>query len=450
MIVRNESKWLGDCLESVAGCADELVVVDTGSTDDTVELARRAGATVEVQPWADDFAAPRNRALELAHSDWVLQLDADERLAPGAAPALKAALEQGGFECGLLRLHNAADPAAGAAEVLSGARRLGVPVWLPRVFRRDASLRWQGVVHENVDAWLALQPHAPRALEVDVLHLGAAPAVKAERHKSDRNIRLLTARCAAEPLDAMALGYLALELIDRGDFDASAAVVAEGWALRAGFASGRSLLRLAAARALLALRARDAAQLLDTARVATAHDGPHPDLAFLEGRGHELAAELETGEAVGAALQAAIGCYRRALELASRGDWRLSFQGASPQACSLRCATALTALGDVAGAEAMLGPGPLPPEGVALVAELLLARGRPADALARLEPLMVQGHGRDAWLLAAAAAHRLGAVDDARLLFSRAGGSQPLWAWHRRELGRALARVLGGADAGYA
>ena len=82
MIVRNEERFLDDCLASIAGQVDEIVLVDTGSTDLTLEIAGRYGARIIEYPWSDDFSAARNHALDHASSDWILYIDADERLGP--------------------------------------------------------------------------------------------------------------------------------------------------------------------------------------------------------------------------------------------------------------------------------------------------------------------------------------------------------------------------------
>jgi glycosyltransferase involved in cell wall biosynthesis len=82
MIVRDEAAQLRDCLESVADFVDEMVVLDTGSADDSVAIAEDCGAVVHHLAWPGDFAPARNRALELVSGDWVLVLDADERLLP--------------------------------------------------------------------------------------------------------------------------------------------------------------------------------------------------------------------------------------------------------------------------------------------------------------------------------------------------------------------------------
>jgi Glycosyl transferase family 2 len=91
VIARDEEERLPGCLASIAFC-DELIVVDSGSTDSTVELARRAGAHVVEQPWLG-FASQRNVALDHAEGDWVLEVDADERVSPALATEILGFLE---------------------------------------------------------------------------------------------------------------------------------------------------------------------------------------------------------------------------------------------------------------------------------------------------------------------------------------------------------------------
>src|ERR1700675_1152507 len=92
LIVRDEAVMLGDCLRSLCGFADEVVVVDTGSTDGTRELAAGLGARVVTFPWRGDFAAARNEALRHARGRWILYVDADERVAPVAVAEREALL----------------------------------------------------------------------------------------------------------------------------------------------------------------------------------------------------------------------------------------------------------------------------------------------------------------------------------------------------------------------
>src|SRR6185369_15137649 len=111
-IVKDETARLAACLESVSGTVDEIVIVDTGSTDDTVELARARGARVVSWAWRDDFAAARNESLRHARGDWVLVLDADERLALGA-PTVRgsvAATGADGLDCRLVSVLPPGEP----------------------------------------------------------------------------------------------------------------------------------------------------------------------------------------------------------------------------------------------------------------------------------------------------------------------------------------------------
>ena len=85
MIVRNESATLKRCLDSIRTMVDSLIVVDTGSTDNTVQIALAAGAKVACFPWIDDFAAARNIALAMTNADWNVILDADESIVEGGS-----------------------------------------------------------------------------------------------------------------------------------------------------------------------------------------------------------------------------------------------------------------------------------------------------------------------------------------------------------------------------
>src|SRR5229473_1042408 len=80
LMVRNEEESLPGCLQSVAGAANEIIVVDTGSTDRTKEVAANFGAKVFDFPWVDDFAAARNECIRHATGDWIFWMDADERM----------------------------------------------------------------------------------------------------------------------------------------------------------------------------------------------------------------------------------------------------------------------------------------------------------------------------------------------------------------------------------
>ena len=94
MIVKDEAEFIEGAVKSVEDIADEIIVVDTGSTDSTVSLARAAGARVEFFKWTGDFSEARNVSVEYATSDWILILDADERLTSASKTSLRAVLEE--------------------------------------------------------------------------------------------------------------------------------------------------------------------------------------------------------------------------------------------------------------------------------------------------------------------------------------------------------------------
>lgn len=147
ILTYNEARHIGDCIKSALDAADEVVVIDAGSTDDTVALAKAAGARVVHQPMKNGFAAQRNFALTQTTAGWVFYLDADERV------TTKLAME-------LVKMKKA--PANGTAyaverrNIAFGQRvSHGVlrPDWVARLFPRQA-VQWEGKVHERpVGSW---------------------------------------------------------------------------------------------------------------------------------------------------------------------------------------------------------------------------------------------------------------------------------------------------------
>jgi tetratricopeptide (TPR) repeat protein len=228
LIVRDEATMLPGCLESLQGVADEVVVVDTGSRDRTVEIARSYGARVLHHPWQDDFAAPRNAAFEAATGNWWLVIDADERLhrspaAPGGARPLAERLEAGGCRAYTLRIANFED--------LAG-RRLLDAFPQARLFRRSPRLRYSGRIHEGV----TLPPgsrvgHLP---DLELHHFGYVPAVVAARGKIERNMTQLRQELAERPHVPSLHFYIAREYHRAGDLPQAEAAYRAALRLLAG------------------------------------------------------------------------------------------------------------------------------------------------------------------------------------------------------------------------
>lgn len=207
MIVRNESALLGQCLASVAGLADEVIVVDTGSTDDTIEIARNSGARVYPLPWRQDFAAARNYSLEQATGDFILVLDADERLVPHAAPLIRALMAHGpnGYE---LRIMNFLSD-AGAEDAMEH--------FLIRLFPNRGDLRYQGVIHEQLVSQTGEPLQRMVCPELLILHEGYRAEVVEAQGKQARNKVLLEQAVAAEPGNAFHHFNLAQNQLNGGD-----------------------------------------------------------------------------------------------------------------------------------------------------------------------------------------------------------------------------------------
>lgn len=220
LIVRDEQERLPACLASLAPYVDELCVLDTGSTDRTVQIAREAGARVGERPWDEDFAAARNASLELATGEWVLVVDADERLDPTSAPRLREATGRSDAQAFLVTIANL-DGSGGTVEAQ-----------IPRLFRRRPEIRFHRRVHESVmDSLAALGADDLAPSGVRLLHEGYLPAALADGRKRARNLALMRRARADDPGDLYNLYKLAQTLTAADEAEERTAIAAEAWRL---------------------------------------------------------------------------------------------------------------------------------------------------------------------------------------------------------------------------
>jgi tetratricopeptide (TPR) repeat protein len=315
LIVRNEERFLPGCLESLRDRVDEVVIVDTGSDDATVEIATRAGVRLLHHTWNHDFAAARNTGLDAISCDWFLYIDADERLR----------LPNGGVLCDYI------DPSAIAAYVRFRPKTGYTRYRETRLFRCDLRLRFAGRIHETMTPILRTVgaseglPIASSRVEID--HLGYDDD---QFHKHLRNLPLLETAVQehpdrvyywyhlAETLDALGRAGEALEAAARG-LDSAKRDPSDKQRADA------SMIRQIMARLLLG-RGEDPLALIDSgiARVPEDHG-----LRFLRGR-----ALLDMGRPIEALDVAA--CLRR-IDPDSLGDGLLAFDRSifGEKACEL-------------------------------------------------------------------------------------------------------------------
>lgn len=185
MIVRNEERFLPGCLESVRAEVDEIVIVDTGSSDRTPDIARDAGAVLLTYPWHGDFAAARNVALDAASGDWILYIDADERLLVAKPGDLRRVVDRPGAVAGHVRFR----PRVGFT-----------PYREIRLFRRDPRIRFRGRIHETVHPDIGAVERSDGLslvdMDVGIDHLGYEGDLS---HKFARNLPLLEAAVRQDP-----------------------------------------------------------------------------------------------------------------------------------------------------------------------------------------------------------------------------------------------------------
>jgi tetratricopeptide (TPR) repeat protein len=242
LIVRDEARVLARCLTSLMPWIDACCIVDSGSTDATVDIARRFGARVDVMPaLADargrltDFAAARNAALALAGGGWVLSVDADETLTVDEPAEWRRLLARRDLQALEIRIRS------------GGARW-----YLPRVFRKQPWSTWHGRVHE----WIVLREPMRRT---DCATLTNQPDKTGKESAIERDLRLCAHALRDDPGDLRAVLYQAraLRLAQR---HADAIPLYLRYWKQAEFQGGRYTAALGAATCALLMRDFDAAR----------------------------------------------------------------------------------------------------------------------------------------------------------------------------------------------
>jgi len=254
MIVRNEERWLKDCLESVKKFVDELIIVDTGSTDSTVQIAQRFGAKVFDHLWNGDFSEARNQSLSYATGDWILVLDADEKLARRDAERIRHLVADTHVDGFLLTQRSYLWNARVVSSIPTpqdydeGSEYTHcLDVWALRLFRNRPEIRFRGRVHELVEH-VFLEKQLPfEKAEPVIHHFGKVGDPEALNRKRTLYLELGRQKALEEPDSAPPHYEMGVQLIELERFAESIPYLERAYALDP-LHYGISLLLLAKAR----------------------------------------------------------------------------------------------------------------------------------------------------------------------------------------------------------
>jgi tetratricopeptide (TPR) repeat protein len=223
MIVKDEEEMLPRCLAAVAPAVDEIVIVDTGSTDRTIEIAHEWGANVIEHPWTGSFAEARNVSFEAATGDWIMYLDADEVLVADDVKKLRDLTAQTWREAFYLVETSYTGELGDGAAVTHNALR---------VFRNRPNYRFEGRLHEQIAQNLPMYAAGrTEQTSVRIEHYGYLGAVRDAKDKSQRNLELLKAQQAESPSDAFLHFNLGTEYSVIGDYRSALTEHEQAWSL---------------------------------------------------------------------------------------------------------------------------------------------------------------------------------------------------------------------------
>ena len=201
LITKNEQNNISRCIDSIKRYVSEIIVIDTGSTDETVDIAENLGARVFSYQWANDFAAARNFALDQATGDWIVFLDADEYFEPAQSVNLPAVIK---------KVHGNRKIDA-VCILMKHMERIDGPViahtQIVRLFRHSRAIRYQGRIHEAIfkhgrSPVVVYVPESTLAIR----HTGYSQTTLPE--KARRNLPLLEQEVADHHINCLTYYYL--------------------------------------------------------------------------------------------------------------------------------------------------------------------------------------------------------------------------------------------------
>lgn len=185
LIIKNEEKYLRRCLSSIKEIASQIIIVDTGSTDNSIQIAEEFSEQIYFFKWRNDFSLARNFCLDRAEGEWILVLDGDEELDVKCWGPLSEKIQAIDVEAYFLNVkHN----------LSKSQDKFDIPDFQIRLFRNNGKYRYRGVIHENIlDSILDFNSSAriELAREISIMHYGYAEAEIENRYRLKRNADLI-------------------------------------------------------------------------------------------------------------------------------------------------------------------------------------------------------------------------------------------------------------------
>ncbi|GAX91612.1 tetratricopeptide repeat-containing glycosyltransferase family 2 protein [Effusibacillus lacus] len=272
VVACNEEELLSRCLESVKDIADEIILVDTGSVDRTLEVAASYGATIVQTNWEDDFSKIRNLALSHAQTQWVFYLDADEALVKGK-DQIREILRTTNAEAFFVEIDN----------ILGSRTEERLRHQTVRMFRRDPDYRFRGRIHEQIIPCI-LEKHPIAKIEnspLQIVHRGYLPELLGRKDKIRRNLRILELSLQENPEDPFHLYNMGVTHCQLGNLQEAERYMKRAFELAPAGAAYRPTLIRDRTKILIERKDWTAAEQLLRCEIARYAD--YPDLYHLLG-----------------------------------------------------------------------------------------------------------------------------------------------------------------------
>ena len=221
IIAKDEESNIGNCLNSIKDSVDEIIVVDTGSNDNTVKIAKRLGAKTFYKKWNDDFSSARNEALDKASGDWIFVIDCDEILDSSCKNLLRDLAHSSpnvhGYGINITNIIN-------GIESYESAHL--------RFFRNLPVLRYKGIIHEQISTVSEQMKNSLNFLKSDIklIHYGYEVNLEVESKKTTRNLTLLT-KIPKKERDGMYYFHLGNEYTRLNDIKMATETFLQGYAI---------------------------------------------------------------------------------------------------------------------------------------------------------------------------------------------------------------------------